>query len=332
MILAIDLGFGHFKYAVFDQVNTKLIKLDKEVNGVVEVPKGDDSMISTVSTYHNFEGKRYLIGELATKLDIEPINTLQYEGFKLVGPIITSYLLSKFSSNNIDKISIGITPAIWDKRDDYKSYMLEKLDIPENKLDLHIQGVSGHSTYINFGLDIDPNNTKIDMSTKSHNYVGLDFGFNTIDSYLVINDSILDYGIKGYLNKGIVLVSDKIKEYIFTHLGVKITDVEAKEVLSLGGLKKRAKFINLSDKISEFIVEYLSNTFEMLEEEYGDQFNKIDNILAFGGGAEVIKIYMEKSDKIKSTIDELYGDGFLLIPKNKSEYYNTIGYSLLSSK
>ena len=79
-------------------------------------------------------------------------------------------------------------------------------------------------------------------------------------------------------------------------------------------------------------MDYLTSTFNMLEEEYGDQFNKVDNILLFGGGAEIIKIYMEKSDVIRNTISELYGDEFLLLPKDKAEYYNTIGYSLLSSK
>jgi len=100
----------------------------------------------------------------------------------------------------------------------------------------------------------------------------------------------------------------------------------------MGGYKKRGKFHDLSDKITEFIVEYLTSTFEMLESEYGDQFNKVDNILLFGGGAEIIKIYMEKSDVIRKTIADLYGDEFLLLPKDKAEYYNTIGYSLLSSK
>ena len=41
---------------------------------------------------------------------------------------------------------------------------------------------------------------------------------------------------------------------------------------------------------------------------------------------------MEKSDVIRKTIADLYGDEFLLLPKDKAEYYNTIGYSLLSSK
>ena len=331
MILSIDCGYGHFKYCIYDEKQKKIIKLDKEVTGVIEVPEGDSSMVTSVATYHNFDGKRYLVGELATKLDRLPIDTLTYEGFKEVGPILISYLLNKFQSEGIEKIALGLTPVIWDKREDYRSYILEKLNLPSEKLDIHVQGLSGHATYSQYGLDINPDG-KISMEAKSANYFGLDVGFNTIDTYLVLNNSLLDYGIKGYANKGIVLVANKIKTYIFEHLGVSINDVEAKEVVTMGGYKKRGKIHDLSDKSTEFSVDYLTSTFNMLEEEYGDQFNKVDNILLFGGGAEIIKIYMEKSDVIRNTISELYGDEFLLLPKDKAEYYNTIGYSLLSSK
>lgn len=76
MILSIDCGYGHFKYCIYDEKQKKIIKLDKEVTGVIEVPEGDSSMVTSVATYHHFDGKRYLVGELATKLDRLPIDTL----------------------------------------------------------------------------------------------------------------------------------------------------------------------------------------------------------------------------------------------------------------
>jgi len=128
--------------------------------------------------------------------------------------------------------------VIWDKREDYKSYILEKLNLPSEKIDIHVQGLSGHATYSQYGLDINPDG-KISMEAKSANYFGLDVGFNTIDTYLVLNNSLLDYGIKGFANKGVVLVANKIKTHIFEHLGISINDVEAKEVVTMGGYKKR---------------------------------------------------------------------------------------------
>lgn len=331
-ILSIDLGYGSIKYCIMDPNSGKIIKIDKEVSGVLEVPEGDSSMISSVDTYHEFKGKRYLIGELSTKLDLEPIDIMDYEGFKKVGPILMSYLLNKFSTSNIHKISIGITPVIWDKRDDYLEYVTTELDLTEGKLELHTQGVSGHYTYLRYGLDINPDDTKINIDSKSLNYIGADLGFNTMDIYLCVNGSILDYGIRGYAKKGITIVAEKVKEYVFTHLGLKLNDVESKEVIELGGVKKRGKLMDMSEKIAEFIVEYLLDTMKLIESEYGNQLNKMDNILISGGGAEVIKIYMERSPIINNKIEELYGDEFLMLPKSYGEYYNCIGYAILSTE
>jgi hypothetical protein len=327
-ILSLDCGYGMMKYCIVDPNSGRIIKMDKEVSGVLEIPEGDSSIISNVDTYHKFNGKRYLIGELSSKLDLTPIDIMEYEGFKLASPILMSYLLKKFSTNNIGKLSIGITPAIWDKREDYLSYVKDMLGL--DNIELHTQGVSGHYTYLRYGLDIDPDTSKISLDTKSNNYVGIDIGHNTIDVYLCVNGSILDYGIKGYSKKGLTLVTDKIKEYVFTHMGLVLTDVEAKEVLNLGGLKKRGKLIDLSDKISDFIIDYLQGTINLLEEQYGTQFNKVDNLLIFGGGGEVIRNYIQKSDDVRDRVEELYGDGFLIIPHKYAEYFNTIGYAILS--
>lgn len=329
MILSIDTGWGYVKYCVYDETTNKIVKIDKEVTGIMEVPEGDSSIVSNVDTYHVFDGKRYLIGELATKLDREPLDIMKYEGFKEAGPILVSYLLNKFSTNNITKISLGLSPAIWDKREDYKQNLIEKLGLEEEKVDIHAQGVSGHFTYYTFGLDVNSDG-KISMEPKSENYVLVDIGTNTIDSCLIINSSLLDYGIKGFLGKGVINVVEQVREYVYTSYLIKITQVEAKEVVVKGGFKKRGKFIDLSDKIAEFITDYLIDTFKFMEETYGDQFDRVDNILLFGGGAEIIKIYMQKSDTIKDKIEELYGEGYLLIPTDKAEYYNTIGYALQS--
>jgi hypothetical protein len=67
----------------------------------------------------------------------------------------------------------------------------------------------------------------------------------------------------------------------------------------------------------------------MIEEKYATTINKMDNLLLIGGGAQILKNYQ---DLIQTELDKHYKEGFLLIPKNHSEFYNVLGYYLIALK
>lgn len=327
-ILSLDLGYGWTKYCIMDS-NGKILKMDKEVSGVCEVPETSDNIVMSVNTYHNFNNKRYLLGDLSTKLELKPIDVMKYEGYKEASPVIISYMMNKFSSNNITKLTIGISPYMWDKRDDYRAYLASSLDMDVDDINIHAQGVSCHYAYARYGLNINESAGLINVEEISQNYIGIDIGFNTLDFYLVVNNSVLDHGIRGMEKRGIVLITDKIKSHVFERLGLDLNQVECKKVLSDYGYRKRGKLVDMTTEISQFIVEYVKDLMDTLEQEYGVQMDKMDNIVFFGGGACIIKDYMNRSEVVKTLIDDLYGDDYMLIPSDKAEYYNSVGYCQL---
>lgn len=99
-------------------------------------------------------------------------------------------------------------------------------------------------------------------------------------------------------------------------------------MLNTGLLKRRRRIIDLKNKVNQFILNYLESTLQLVEQEYGVQLDKVDQILIFGGGGEIIKLACETSEEFKAQLEELYGDGYLLIPRNGSSFYNCIGYTL----
>jgi len=237
-------------------------------------------------------------------------------------------MMDKFKDLSINKLSLGLSPAMMDKFNDYKNFISEELNFESSKLDIFIQGVSCHYTYYELGLDIDSPNK--DLIETSKNYVGVDIGFNSLDFYICVDGSLLDYGIKGFFKKGVCIITNNLKKHIKETYGTDLSDVEVKEILMTYSYKKRGQLIDLSHVIEGYIIEYLTATMDLIEDEYGVQMNKMDNVIIFGGGAQMLKSAQEKLPQISKKIEELYGTDFMLIPKTDAEYYNSIGYTVQS--
>ena len=322
--LGLDIGYGYTKYCILDDKGK--IHYDKIVSGVCKVPDSSYSELTDKDSYYIFKDKKYLIGDLSSMLMEAPIDVMTYEGYKEVSAVITSYMLHIHRNYNIEEIRLGLTPAMWDKKDEYLDYICNELGISKDKVAIKIQGLSGHQCYKKYGVD--PSSDENQSQYISDNYVGLDIGHNTLDFYIVLDGKVLDYGIKGFLKRGACIITDNIKKHVQSEYGYEINDVEAKAVLNTGLLKRRRRIIDLKNKVNQFILNYLESTLELVEQEYGVQLDKVDQILIFGGGGEIIKLACETSEEFKAQLEELYGDGYLLIPRNGSSFYNCIGYTL----
>lgn len=322
--LGLDIGYGYTKYCILDDKGK--IHYDKIVSGVCKVPDSSYSELTDKDSYYIFKDKKYLIGDLSSMLMEAPIDVMTYEGYKEVSAVITSYMLHIHRNYNIEEIRLGLTPAMWDKKDEYLDCICSELGLSKEKVAIKIQGLSGHQCYKKYGVD--PSSDENQSQYISDNYVGLDIGHNTLDFYIVLDGKVLDYGIKGFLKRGACIITDNIKKHVQSDYGYELNDVEAKAVLNTGLLKRRRRIIDLKNKVNQFILNYLESTLQLVEQEYGVQLDKVDQILIFGGGGEIIKLACETSEEFKAQLEELYGDGYLLIPRNGSSFYNCIGYTL----
>lgn len=321
-VLSIDIGYGYLKYTHYDGVN---FTNNKFVSGVCEVPTNEFSQSVTSENYHTFQGKRYLIGDLSSKLMIEPLNILEFDQYKLAALVLIDYMLDRFKDNNIDKLVLGLTPALQHELPKFKEYVIANTNF-EGDIEVFLQGLSCHHAYYRFGLDSNAKNK--DTLEISENYVGIDTGFSTLDFWICINGSLMDFGIRGLMEKGIVIISNNIKKHISENFGVEINDVEAKNILEKYEYKRRGRVTDLSTVIEGYIIEYLITTMDLIEKEYDVQMNRVDNVVFFGGGAHILKDAIERLPKVKEKISELYGDGFLLLPQSNAEYYNSLGYAV----
>ena len=149
--LGLDIGYGYTKYCILDDKGK--IHYDKIVSGVCKVPDSSYSELTDKDSYYIFKDKKYLIGDLSSMLMEAPIDVMTYEGYKEVSAVITSYMLHIHRNYNIEEIRLGLTPAMWDKKDEYLDYIFSELCLSYEKVAIKIHGLSGHQCYKKFVVD-----------------------------------------------------------------------------------------------------------------------------------------------------------------------------------
>ena len=326
--LSIDVGFGHTKYAT--KIKNR-VSFNKFVSGICKVPESNlENVAGDNKEYLIFNNEKYLIGDLSSKLMINPLNMTDYEEYKLCTAIIFNYIVKKLritESVSIEYV-LGITPALWDKKEDLKKYISENSSVNIGNIEILPQGISCHNSYRMVGLDLKKDMELTMSDIISTNYVGVDIGYNTLDFYICLNNTITDYGVKGIMKKGLCVVTENIIKKLKKERSLVISDLDAKLCLDNSYYERRKQVVDLSQMIDILILDYIGSTIDLIEKEYGEQINRLDNIVIFGGGAGIIKKYIDKSETLSSKIKELYPDNFLLLPKNNPEYYNVVGYLL----
>lgn len=150
----------------------------------------------------------------------------------------------------------------------------------------------------------------------SRTFVGCDMGFNTLDLFYVTEGKTSPNLFEGIEQAGVTKIAKDLANLVSEKFQKSITIREAKEILDSGVYKLRGTRYDMKDEIKEVCTHYSKEILQLIEEKYGDIIDKCDFVCLLGGGAKIVNIE----------------DDFFKVVKNKSEFYNAIGFYLFGTK
>lgn len=310
--LCIDIGFGDSKIA--EMVNGVISSYKKETNAIAQLADETDVIkyTGTEKDVVKFHDKFYLVGKDALQYpDAAVMEVMDYDTMCKISPLIALKYIK--SANDYEQITFTLSSAFRNYSEDYRNHLVNELGMERDKVKIIPQGAGCKVTIDNIGLDLSNPSSK----STYKNYFIIDIGFNTIDVAAVIGNSLMPGDIKGHPGEGVVNVAKFVAEKLKGQ-GLEVSIARARSILYDGSYKKREKVYDCREYIKAGIDEYLDHLKTFLENNYGNRMNTIDNVIIFGGGAELIK---NNSEKWKT----LFGEGFMITPVVDAEYYNAVG-------
>lgn len=315
-ILSCDFGFGFSKVAVME--DDVILDHVKEMDSIVELNTEDslsDLKIINDSIYE-YDDKKFLVGGNALQAvssDAKVMDVNDYETFKYVTPLLLQKYMKKYKGD-FNRVVLSISYAFYANSGDYKAFVAEKSGIPIENLYVLPQSAAGKLAIDNLGLDLNNPSKK----GKYLNYLILDGGYNTLDVSLVLDGKLMPINIKGYPGMGVVKIANKLIPHVKELSGEDLSFSKARQIIETRKYVLRGKVYEVEEFIDSAINDYILEISKFLEENYATQMDNIENIIIFGGLAELIRSKM-------SVWDTLYNKNFVRIPAEDSEYYNVIG-------
>ena len=320
--LAIDAGFGYTKVAVLeDGIITHQVK---EMDSIVELETEEsmsDLQIINDSIYE-YDGKKFLVGGNALQAvsdEAKVLDVKDYDTFKYITPLLIQKYVKRYKGD-FNRIILSISYAFYKQSGDYKAFVSENTIIDGNKLPIENifvlpQSAAGKMAIDNMGLDLD------NPSKKGNylNYLILDGGYNTLDISLVLDGKLIpSTNTKGYPGMGVIRIAEKLIPHVKELSGEDISYSKARQIIETRKYVLRGKKYPVDAFIDTAINDYIVEIGKFLEEKYSTQMNNIENIIIFGGLAELIRNKMD-------VWNTMYSPNFVRIPESNSEYYNVIG-------
>lgn len=313
--ISLDLGFGATKITTDKD---GVVTWFKETNAITKLGvKSDDiEFTGREKNVVEFNGAYYLVGTSALQYpDATVMNVLDYDSIKLISPIIAKKYLDKMEAP--DQIVFSISSAYRKFSKDYKDYLSEQLGIESSRIKILPQGAGCKVALDHVGLD--PNSPTNKNDYKS--YLIVDIGFNTADVSVVIDGELDPFDIKGYEHEGVVKIAEKVQKQLKSEHDLEISIPRVRTLLDTKILKVRGKTYDCTNMIYKATEEYLTEFKDFLEKYYGDRMDVINNVILFGGGAELVKLHKDHWDELFDT----KGSKFMVAPVSDSEFYNSIG-------
>ena len=319
-ILSFDLGYGSIKVGY--KTPTGQFYYQKIVTAIGQVEEND--IFDTKDTnFYEYENEFYYIGQPALYLPSKQLIDLNdYKSLRRISPIIIQYYLDKLDTDEhikFDSIVVGLSLAYSKDSIDYKKHLESKLKLEVTVLP---QGISSMFAIEKYGLD--PTDESQTTNGKITDYIGIDLGFNTVDIFNVIRRNCSLNATRGYEGQGVIVVAKKLKDYVTQQQKIELSVQDFKNILETGSLSHRGIDIDLSEKIHEYVVDYLIDTIDIVEADFEAAINKVKRLIMVGGGASLIKKYLNDS-KLQTYLSQKYPGNFLVIP-NLPEFYNMFGY------
>lgn len=309
-MFALDIGFGHVKFAFFNKSkNISCFKFPSVV-----------AVSDTLDSSYLFHDGRYIVGDQAFKYDRSKIiDMTDYRTLLKFSPLFLHYALGLakndgFSYDNRLMICTDISFFFLE----YKERFLESLRVH----------VVNNVTY-NYGVDfifqgvgavyaLEYLQSKSSKIALSNDFLVVDIGFNTIDFVFYENGQVVENRFDSsyaFDSKGSIFIAKKMIDYIQESFNRTITTREALKIVSDCTYRLRGENHDLSSVVAGFKQEYTAFLMDFLESKYAWAIDDMEQIHFVGGGAYFV--------------DAEYSKNFIV--HEKCEYFNVIG-NLLSIK
>lgn len=307
MRLGLDTGYGHTKYAYFDEAGE--IKLGK-FPSVVASTNDDVSDLSMGVYCENDE--TYYVGDLALKQSHTAIKEIvSYRDLEKYAPILLKETLRiEGIEDKVTQVACGLSPAHMSHIAAFKERLSSfELNGKTERFEvvLYPQGVGAVKT-INYLT----NKGKLASMQGVQDYLIVDIGFNTTD-IIFIYDGVVQKGkissSNSFEKKGAINIAEFMQKHIKETYKREITLKEALGIVTKGSYRLRGETFDLSKEIETFKKRYTVELMNFLEERYGNEFDKLEKVCFVGGGGYFIDPdYARNIETFKI-----------------SEYYNAIG-------
>lgn len=329
-LIAIDYGYSFVKISYYNSDN--ILQVDKIISATAKLPEkpmdfNDDDVFQLGPDF-------YILGPTALSCPKSYLLPLEsFDDMKNTYCAWLSYIANKYGNgfDSFEHIIIGLSLAFSEKTDELLEYLYENLNINKENFFICVpQGLSAKLCYSSYGLN--PLQPAKRGQVKMQDYIICDLGFNSVDVALILGGSS-SAGMKlGVAKAGVINCAYKLLDTIYSKYGFQISLKQAQVLVdgSDGILERRGVIWDLSKEVVEIKKNYIINLLNFIENKIGESIDTVSGILIVGGGANLIKDYINDPD-IEKEIEKHFSKNFIKIP-DLPEYYNVISYLKIGEK
>lgn len=309
-VLGIDIGFGDVKVTV--GTSEGHVGKQFKFTSTIGITKRNEYVQD--QRIYDFKEHSYYVGENALHLPSENlIDITDYKNLEYYAPLFLYHVI-KMIGFKPDIVVSGLSKAQIENSGHFKEGLMDFEVNGERYIfdNVYIlpQGAGSKLCIDKYGDNFPQLQQEFTGTTS---FVGCDIGFNTLDMFLVTDGKTSPNLFEGIEREGVMKIATLVAKKVKELHGRSITLHEAKEIIDTGIYKLRGQKHPFNDYIDEVKKGYLKELLALIETKYGKILDKCDFISLSGGG---------------STIFKSTEDGFIRVPKNKHEYYNSIGFFL----
>lgn len=241
------------------------------------------------------------------------IDIVEYDNLEYYAPLFLYHAIKQIGDTP-DVIATGLSKAQIENSGHFKEALQEFEVNGEkflfDKLFVLPQGAGSKIAIDKYGTHF-PKEQDEFLGTTT--FVGCDIGMQTLDMFMVSNGKTSPNLFEGIEKEGVMKIATKVAVKVKELHGRAITLHEAKEIIDTGVYSLRGQKHPFKEYVDEVKKNYLKDLLGLIEVKYGNILDKCNFIFVSGGGSAIFK----------ST-----EDGFIRIPKDAHEYYNSIGFYL----
>lgn len=313
--LGLDIGYGDVKVVIGDgnQI-THIFKYSSAIARAQKVSSIRDPRIVEVNLPSG-ELDQVYVGPDALSLPSNMIVDIRdYQMLEAYAPAFIAKALetAEIDASEIDVMVCGLSVAQLGMsgyfKERIKQFTVSGKEYKFDKIFLLPQGAGSKLAFDMFGDHYPQPRT----TNTSETYIGADCGFCTLDMFYVTDGKTSPNLFEGIENAGVTRIAQDIQTAIKDKFGKDISLREAKEILDSGYYKLRGVVHDMDEVIKEVCKQYSQYLLGLIEERYGNIIDKCDFVCLLGGGVNVLRL----------------DDPFFRVVKNKSEFYNALGFYL----